>query len=206
MPPLPPVAQVVKCVALGTYYGAHWANVFHVRYTGTTPTVADLNTFSTDFGNAYDGHLLEHISDGVTLTDVECTDLSSSVSAQGAASMSHPGDIAGDSLSASVAVCLSWKIARRYRGGHPRTYLCGIPDSVTANVQALSAGAVTNYQNDAAGFMAAVNAISLGGALVTLGCVSYVGGGVPRTVPLFEDFRGSTVNARLDSQRRRLGK
>jgi hypothetical protein len=206
MAPLPDIANVLRVVTSGTYYATKWANVFHVKYDGTTPTVSDLNTFCTDFGNAYDGHLLEHVSDGVTLTEVTAVDLTSDVSASGAAAVSHPGDIAGDSLSASVSVCLSWHISRRYRGGHPRTYLPGIPDSVTANVSQLSAGAVTNYESDAAGFMAAVNAIDVGGSPVVLGCVSYRFNNAPRITPLFEPFTSSSVNSRLDSQRRRLGK
>jgi hypothetical protein len=157
-------------------------------------------------GTAYDGHLLEHISDGVTLTDIDAVDLTDSLGAVGHHSGSYPGDVAGDSLTASVAVCLSWKISRRYRGGHPRTYLCGIPDSVTANVQQLSAGAVTNYLSDATGFMNAVNAIVLGGATVSLGCVHYIRNGLPLSPGEFDTIQSAAVHPRLDSQRRRTGK
>jgi hypothetical protein len=206
MAPLPPVPQVLRVAFSGTYYGARWANVMHVRYSGTRPFPADLDTFCSDMGTAYDGHLLEHISDGVTLTDIDAVDLTDSLGAVGHHSGSYPGDVAGDSLTASVAVCLSWKISRRYRGGHPRTYLCGIPDSVTANVQQLSAGAVTNYLSDATGFMNAVNAIVLGGATVSLGCVHYVRNGSPLSPGEFDTIQSAAVHPRLDSQRRRTGK
>jgi hypothetical protein len=58
-----------------------------------------------------------------TLTQVEVTDLTSSTSGQFTVDVSTPGTRAGSYLPASACVMVSYAVARRYRGGHPRTYL-----------------------------------------------------------------------------------
>lgn len=212
MTTLPDAPGIIQVVCKGNNDAAKWANVFHCRNNGSDPDVAMLNTFASDFATAYDGHLMEHVENEVFLTEIIATDLTTHTAAQGSWSGSVEGDYAGQPYPAQVAVVISWKQALRFRGGHPRTYLTGIPLAAGASNRLISPTYQADYLSDALGFLAAVNAITLGGADVELGMLSYYSKVVNptpphlRTDPHFEPFYDAAVHDRLDTQRRRLGK
>lgn len=118
------------------------------------------------------------------------------------------GSVVGTNFTpANVAVVLSWQSNVYWRGGKPRTYLCGIPQTDVADSQRLTQAAQTSFSNRATNFRSEINAFTNGDwSRVTHGFVSFRTKKEERPNPLFFASTGSTVGARLDSQRRRLGR
>lgn len=105
-----------------------------------------------------------------------------------------------------VAAVASWHIARTYRGGHPRTYLAGLPVSDLTSSIEFSAGALADYLGAFQDFRTGMNAQSSDDFdTVTLGTMSRSAGGVPRVDTLFEPYTSVAIQPRVCSQRRRLG-
>lgn len=124
MPPLPSAPKVIKLVLhVGEGEDANSLNRFFFQYTGTAPTHSDLDTFCTAVGTHWNTRLgpFYDNSSGLLRTDAE--DLSSPTSAVGEDVNTHIGTRAGDRLQAATSAVISAAIARRYRGGHPRSYL-----------------------------------------------------------------------------------
>lgn len=107
-----------------------------------------------------------------------------------------------------VCICVTWPIAARYRGGHPRWYVPGAPTSDLAveGGNMWSTTALGQFQADAALTLTAINAITFNAGTVTLGTISYYSGHVLREPPLWRSFTDPQINPRLCTQRRRLGK
>lgn len=213
MPPLPPVPSVIKVEFIGTYQSNTWAIIHHFQYSGSAPTVAQLNTLgaqlATDFGNnLLSGQVSQHVS----LLTVKLTDLSSNTGASTEVPVLEAGTNTSTDLPTNVAIGVSWSIAQRYRGGHPRSYLPGACSNMLASgsVSRLSGTFLGGLGTGAAGYIAAVNARTLGGSPIVFGSVNYfVYGAHPpalRSAGVFHAIIGSAVHPRLDSQRRRLGK
>jgi len=106
-----------------------------------------------------------------------------------------------------VAACISWRLRAHYRGGHPRTYLPGIPDSAKVNVDEWSGSFTAAAVSAANAFKNDCNSAGSGTVTDTqLGTVSFVHAGAWRTPPIFRPFVGDAfMDSRIDTQRRRLG-
>lgn len=110
---------------------------------------------------------------------------------------------------ASTSACISWKIPSHYRGGHPRTYLCGLgnehgaPDgqSLSSAFQSAATAAAQSFHDELEGLG------PIGGGITTVehGIVSFVDNNAWRTPPIFRRITQAVVDSRVDSQRRRLG-
>lgn len=125
MPALPSVAKVLQ-LSFGTVNSAKGykdINRIHFSYTGTAPTSVLLNNFAaialTAFGAALDGAM----STNNVITSLDVVDLSSPTAGVGVANDTIVGTLTGAAVPGDSCVVMSAKIARRYRGGHPRSYL-----------------------------------------------------------------------------------
>jgi hypothetical protein len=125
MPALPDVAKVLKVVLTWTDgVNTDIITRFFLRYTGTAPTDAELVTFCTGIGTVYvDTGMAALQHSTYTLTGIEATDLTSPTSAIGAEVEAVVGSRSGGVLDSATSAVISFVIARRYRGGHPRAYL-----------------------------------------------------------------------------------
>lgn len=213
MPALLPVPGVARVVFNGTLGGNPCVNVFHVQGAGADPwTQPQITDLATKIRGFFVTRLLPLIYNSYTLGNVDCTDLSSDTGVVAAQTGSNAGGKgSGTSPTANVAQCITWKIARHYRGGHPRTYLAppamtditGTTTWQTAHVTAAQAAAV-GFMNDVAGATFATQSANLC-------CVHRVRGkdvdGNPIVLnpPLVDLFVDATFDTRVDSQRRRLG-
>jgi hypothetical protein len=151
MPALPSPGKVIRCDLFQTIgSNTRVKNRVYFSYTGAGPNVTDLNTLATTISAAWNTNMVPQQNTGCTLTSIMLTDLASASGAQTVVSTSRVGTLAGTALNAGVAMVLKEKIARRYRGGHPRYYHAGrvVADLATstqwvaANVTAL----VTAFQ------------------------------------------------------------
>lgn len=212
MPPLPSPGMVVKMVLKYHRDDAAAENAEFFRYTASSQaTTANLGGLwayiETDFFAAYVGASLADL----VMDSVELTDLSSSSGATYSTVPSFTGTNTGSGISANNAVCVQHTIQRRYRGGHPRTYMMvgAAGDLATASIRDWQPSFLTNIQNGWNSYNALFPYNTAGGTW-TRCSVSYyetiAGVRTVRTTPLVDPILVDIAKSRVCSQRRRLGK
>jgi len=216
MPPLLPVPGVVRCALTGTFGDAKWANIFHIaqRLSGgsfinaAAWTQPDLDALAVAWGTWWNSHFKQHQTLSSALADVFVVDLTSDTGLQSARATPIPGTNAGTAdFSAQTCVCVSWKARQRYRGGHLRSYL--VPGTTGNKTTPTTWGtgytnAVATSMNNFLSTLAGENTISPDGlALVGVHRVRH---GQPIDPVGTEIILSATVDTRIDTQRRRLGK
>lgn len=199
----------VRIAVNGTINAQPWTNVFHAQLTTSSAIAqADLDTWLTSFQTAYKTRFAP--SQGTAtiyaLANAVCYtpgggELVSQVTMTGTGSAAS-----GNADNATCAV-ISWLSGVYWRGGKPRTYLCGIPSTNITNATTLTNTFATSLQTAAAGFRTDVNALTAGTiATSVLGFVSFRTGNVDRIPAVFFAYTGARVHPRLGTQRRRLGR
>lgn len=208
--PLPDAPGCLKVRLIGQQYGGKWVNVLHLKQTGATIDTAACNTIATAIRGYWATNFASLHYTNSSLQSVEVTDISSRTGAQGTDNTNVPGTNASAGAPASVAACLTLKIANRYRGGHPRMYLAGVDASAYTPPGTFTPAKVTAYQAAGRAFRTALNAMIIGGGVYQWVAVSYyhkVGGvnayKVPPDVYVITDV---VMHTRVDTMRRRLGK
>lgn len=206
MAALPDAPGIVRLRVVGTVNGTTFNNIFHLQYSGSAPSVANLNAVCTDVLSAWGTHFSPLCPSTVVLANADAADLTNAGAATGEATDTTAGTRAGTPLPNNVACCVTWHINNRYRGGHPRSY---IPAGVIADVSGgnrWSDAFVTAMNSAAAAFLAAVNAISVGGSTYKLVCLSYHRAKIALNPPVPYTIQSALVDHRPDSQRKRLGR
>ena len=206
MPPLPDAAGIVRVRVAGTVNGAPFNNIFFLQYSGSAPTVSNLNAVCADVLTAWQTNFKSLCPSTVVLAGADAQDLTNAGAASGAATDTTAGTRSGTAMPNSVAACVTWKINNRYRGGHPRTYLPAgvIADVVTGN--RWTDAFVSAANTAAAAFLTAMNAISVGGSTYKQVCLSYTRNLIKLTTPVPYSIQSGLVDHRPDTQRRRLGR
>lgn len=193
---------VARIVFNGTLGGVATANVMHASKNSQVAwTGAELSALATAARTSYVTNFIPLQDGDFALGSVDVVDLTSDTGDAASATGTTPGTKAGLVLPASIAMCVSWRIGRRYRGGHPRTYFPALVTADQATPNTWNASTVTAWQNAAAAFLADLDSMPPG----QLGMLSRINAGAPRPAPLFSPILGVTVDSRIDSQRRRLG-
>ena len=123
MPALPPAANVIR-VTYKVTSGSDldMVNRVFLLYSGTAPTTAQLNTFAAAASLAWSTTIANGYTTEKTLVLTTVEDLTSSTSAVGSNATAYSGLLGGSSLPLGTSVLLNFAIARRYRGGKPRSY------------------------------------------------------------------------------------
>lgn len=211
VPPRPdPPTRVCKLVFSGSYGLKPWNNVMWLFLTGSgVITNSDLNDLADQIKAVYVAHLCPLLNTGSVLTNTQVVLYADGGPFEGNAEGSDAGTRAGDGLPASIALALSWKISAHYRGGHPRTYLCGIRVLDLASVSTFASSYLTAASAGADAFHTGLEDITPGTGSITAvehGVVSFVDSGEWRTPPIFRRIVSSSVDSRIDTQRRRLGR
>lgn len=165
--PLPAVPNVVRLAVRGSISARNWANVLHFSWSGAAPGDTGCLTIAEGAATGWTAEM-QALQDGDTaMTEMEVTDLTSDTAGQGTYDTTSTGTRAGSYLPASASFLVSYATSRRYRGGHPRTYL-------SVGVQA----DLDSAQLWAADFQAEVSAAwqaFIGGMLVTWGSTTLTG-------------------------------
>lgn len=207
MPALPAAPGVAKIIVQQTLANVNVFNVLHAYgFNAAGYSQAELDSLASTFRTAWVSNVIPLQDGDLTLGSVLTQDLSTDIGLQGSATGTTPGTNVGSSISANAACCWSWKIANRYRGGHPRTYIGGLNLNALTNPNTLVASYVTSQLAAANAVRTAVNGLVVGADNWVLGCVSYYTAGALRPTPLFRAFTSVSVDNRVDSQRRRLGR
>lgn len=210
MPALEPVPGVARVVISGTCAGQTIINVFHVQKgpsSGVPFSQADVDTLATGMDTAYKNNFANKMNSGYSGDLVEVTDLSSATSAVGSTANTGTGSGAGTTVPNSVASCISWRISRHYRGGHPRTYLGPPPATAIEGPTSFTPTWVTGLATSANAFRTAVNAIVLpsGAVNAILVTVHRYQNKIKLTPPQVSGIVSGSADSRIDTMRRRLG-
>jgi hypothetical protein len=205
MPSLPPVGQVLKVAVKGTQEGP-WNNIFHLQYVGPAPTAVQLDTLAASVLTAYTSAFASVLNTAVTIDNCKIADLTSATAAIGEADIETFGTRTGANNPSSVACVVSWSINLRYRGGHPRTYLPAGTQEDLAGFTSWSGIFVGEVLAAANSFRTAMNALTTGTTTYKMVIVSYSTNNAPRPQPLPFLINAASVDNRVDTQRRRLGK
>ena len=222
MPPLPSVpgvlsAQTIFSVGTDSNVRCKW----FFSYTGGPPSATDLNTMAATAFGAAGGSITQDLCSAYSCTGVELIDLSSATGAAGIATGLHGGLSGPANLSAAACVICNAAIARRYRGGKPRTYWpLGIqtnlasPQTWTSTILGFFQTHLNAWRNEFLSLSAGATSIS---AHVN---VSYYQGftvlppdpvtgrvkTIPklRTTPHVDTITSISINPRVGTQRRRI--
>jgi len=206
MPPLPFADQVLKFEFITNLQIGQAVNIFHAKYTGGPPANADLETFYTANSAVLLRPYIHNLAVDYELASIKITDLTSDTSAAIEVSPAVAGTNGGSGIPQSASVLMSYIVARRYRGGHARSYLPFGTDADLANNVTWSGTFTTNVSNDMTAFVNAINAYSGSGLTsLTFGQLSYVSAGARRATPVFDPALIGAVRPRICTQRRRLG-
>lgn len=204
---LPPVSGVAKIVVKQTLGTVNVFNVLHAQTNDNHPgTASELLNLATAVRTAWVTNVLPLQNAVLSLTDVVCTDLSSDTGAEATVTGLTAGGNQGIATPANCAICWSWRIGRRYRGGHPRTYIGGLSTTDTAGPNTIVAARITAHQAAAVALRSAINSAATSNGAWQLVVVHYRRAKQVLPVPLVSTVNAVTVDSRLDSQRRRLGR
>lgn len=210
MPVLPPVNQVMKFRISGHDGGALFNNLFYFSYAGgTTPTNTQMDILC---GNLLSGYAaMIGTSRYATTTQSEACegeDLTTTSSAVGSNANVTPGTNPSEPTPAQTCLLVSHTIARRYRGGHPRTYLPGMCTATIQDSQHWTSSTIasqqTLYNSMISNFLTDIST-ALGGTPAYVN-VSYFSGHALRVTPVVDTISGSTLQGELATQRRRVGR
>lgn len=211
MPPLPPAPQVVRVALTGLTQARPWANIIHLQYIGTRPTNTTLDALCVSIGSAWATSLAAQVASTTSITLITAVDLSDVNGAGGSSNQVVPGTGTGTNpLPVNCALCITWKTAARWRGGHPRTYLPGMIGTNVTNGNQWTSAYRTATNTAATTFHNNLNALTTGGNTWTHVCLrrhqTLVDGShvvLNPAVPI--PITTTLVDSRIDSQRRRLG-
>lgn len=201
MPPLPPVANVARCVINTLYNGEVCANVLH--YRNTSPGAqASMNALAEALAAEYITNIIPHVPNTLTFVNVTASDLDPTPSAPGFSSVGSntPGAQTNEQLPNNVAACLTLRTAVGGRSGRGRIYHVGVGnDDVIAN-----AWEPTFATDLIAGYTAMRNLSASDQYQWTWCIVSYYSAGSLRGTPMVNDVQSITMDGTADSMRRRL--
>ncbi len=221
MPALPVVPGVVKVQLVGTTGGEPCRNITHWRYVTTSGdlTSAQLLVALDKFVNSWGTNAAPVINNTVSLLAVEGADLTSSTAATATAPSTHVGGASDYPTPPSTCVLESKTIARRYRGGHPRTYWPGpgLSQSLSSLGDQFNSGSLAAWQTAIEDYYGAIPSAVTSDSDSNLSswhevCVHYyseaggypASGHVPLPAPYVDDVSANTIDLKWATQRRRM--
>jgi len=115
--------DVIRVAFEGTVGARQWSNIVHYKFSGGGPSVGDLTTMGDALAGDWESLMTPYQDADTALTGVKLTDLTSALSAQTTIGADLVGTRTGAYLPASASVLVTYDVAVRYRGGHPRNYI-----------------------------------------------------------------------------------
>lgn len=204
LPPVPNVCKLQCHYLVGTKPAE---NVLHFSYSGSGPAPS---AYVLALATAVSGSIIANAplwQADTSFLGCTATDLSSDTGFVEESSGTAPGTRTGGILSANVALLASYTLSRRYRGGHPRTYLPWFTEADVLNPQEWIEDSVGDATEAWAEAIDAGLGATGGGVTTTDQVqVSYILAGAPRVTPLVNAIFFSECDQVIASQRRRDGR
>jgi hypothetical protein len=212
--PFVPVDHCLRIQVVGGNQNTTWQTGYHALYVGTPPTNADLTTLANQLSTAFFAAWGAILGTNQAITTVRVFDLTNTNSAQGVDETQHTGTAPfAEPLPANAAVCVSWPIQSRYRGGHPRTYMPARNATDIQGGNTLNSTYRNAIQAAAANWRTGIQNTTYGGAGLSMVAVRYFPTGtnpdgtpVLRTSSQVFPIGIPIVHGRLDTMRRRMGR
>ncbi len=221
MPPLPTVPGVLKTTLGWTYDSTPGLEtIMHFQYSGGPPSAADCVTLAAGISAAFASTLKGELITQNTLASVTVLDLASSTGKQGETTTPVVGTRTGGPTMLNVCALINHQIARRYRGGKPKSFMPLGSETDTNTPNTWSSTFVSAVNSNFANFITDCVALTSGSTDITSFCsVSYYQGyNTPttgpsgrvkqtlklRTSPVVDPVVQSVCNPRYGQQRRRL--
>ena len=202
--PLPPSPQTVRINIFGTSSELNWANVLHALYAGAAPSSTSCSLLANAIYGALLTNMIPLMTTDQSIDGVIVTDIASDTGNTGEAVGATVGTSSAPPLPASVAVLANYEIARRYRGGHPRSYVfCGGQTDLQ-DQSTWAADFIDDVQASWAAVLASIISTYGGTSYTNQANVSYVNEGSRRDTPVRDVILAMTVSPRIASQRRRM--
>jgi hypothetical protein len=203
---LPDVPKVFRVSINGTIGGVAYANVIHCHYQTGTAVQTDAQAVADGVRNAFKNNILTQLAPSFILGSTVAQDLTSQTSPVAIAAGSDVGGAAGTPYPNNIAMCVSLKTFRRYKGGKGRMYLGGMLAGNQADPAHWAGAFITTMTTKFGLFYTAVNAItSTNISSNHMAIVHYVQNKVHLSSPLVDDVQSYSIDSRIDTQRRRLG-
>lgn len=204
---LPDAPGAVRIEHRGTLNGLPFANIFHVQGQLGNYVQADMTAVAAAMHTAYVNAFIPLLHNGTTLVSTTAIDLTTRQGYVGVQAESHTGTVVLTNFPPnSLAVCLSWEIRDRYRGGHPRMYLPARNEQDVVGGKSMNGTTNALYVAAANGYLTSVRGMTVGGQTWLPICVRYWSHGQLLADPLQRHIDDVKVGTRYDSQRRRMGK
>lgn len=206
MAALPPAPNILKFVFKGHNIDTDWVNILHFSYETTAPTSPELNTMATTALAAWASDIMPHVGAASSVDQLEITDLTSDTAARGLAIGTTPGTLSGGEITSQAATLVNYGIARRYRGGHPRSYLPPPTVGVMADSSHWTPAFVAAVNTAMQSFVSAVEAAGwTGSGTILFVNLSYFSGNAVRVDPVVDAITGISTSLVVATQRRRVG-
>ena len=205
MPAQAAVPGVARCAVRGTASGAAIVNVFHVKWSGGAMSTADVTYIANLVKTAYETNIAPRLNGTWSGDSVRAVDLIGLFGAEATVPLAGTPGSSSLNVPQSACACITWKIARHYRGGHPRTYVGPLHTSHIESPTSLASTYMASLLTSARAFRTAINTGTTAGNTMRLVSVHRTLNGVQLSVPDVVDIDDAAVDSRIDSQRRRLG-
>lgn len=202
--PVPGLLSVRHNWLIGDKAGA---NVLHYSFA---PATVSNDAFVTEVAGTTATEMADLVllwGADTTYLGTTVTDLSSSTAPSSDIAGTAVGTRTGEPIPANVAVLQQYGVARRYRGGHPRTYWPWFTASDIDTPQTWLTDSVTDAHTASALALASGVGVTSGGfTTVSQVQVSYYLAGVLRLVPVVDVITQGDIAPEIASQRRRDGR
>jgi hypothetical protein len=123
-------------------------------------TSADLTAIATAAADSWVSHIIPLVSSAITYLGCTAIDYGSAEGLSEFFADPTTGGSGSAEMSAQVCAVLGWQGLRRYKGGHSRSYIPGVPSSLLADNQTLSTAAIDSFNTGGTDYIAALNAIA----------------------------------------------
>lgn len=205
MPPLPPASNVMK-------YTQSWIlennlkaeSIMYFQYAGGTPSTSDCQAFASDIQASAVTNFKTHMSNQSQVGLGTVLDIGSTSGHEGQGGTSTAGTLSTLYNPASTCIVVNHQIARRYRGGKPRTYA---PFGTANELQTQGTWTPTFVGQISTAWSnfitTALAATSSGITLSAYVNVSYYHAGALRSTPVVDPIVLSLGRQRIGTQRRR---
>lgn len=224
MPSLPNTPSAVLSVIFHNDLNGD-ANVrtkLYFAYTGGPPNNTDCNTIASGASSAWSAHLAALMSNTSAMFLTEVEDLATTNGGVGQHTSAINGTLSGGVLPVEVCQLVNYRVARKYRGGKPRSYFpFGDETKVNTDGRTWTSSQLIAVNAGISAFQTAMAAVT-GGSTNVAGPVnvSYYHGYLaptivnnraknhlaPRATPIVDPITSSAANSLLANQRRRIGR
>lgn len=206
MPPLPAVTDVIKYTQLWTVgANAKASSIFHFKYSGGPPNASDCTALAATFQAAMVTQFKPLMGANYWVGLGTVLDLNSNTGAAGTGGTATQGTRTGAALSGQNCCVITHQIARRYRGGKPRSYFPIGNETDVNTVGTWGATFVAAVQSAINAWVVDALAASSGSTTITqYGSVSYYLNKALRATPEWDPILESLVRQRFGTQRRRI--